>query len=163
MNRWNNDPTFEDVERVAERLERAVAKANLALHKLADIEPGEALKAFVEVESKLLRFDSHASKRFEEALEEKRVRTLAHGDLIMTCVLSAAVALSEFKKQPQAVTASKSEKILSRARRYSTTSVGLLAFATVTFYTVLGIGIRHHAKEFQRRYSAPKIRSKDKT
>jgi hypothetical protein len=158
VNRWNHDPTFEDVERVAEKLERAVAKANLALHKLADIDPGDALKVFIEVESKLLRFDSHATKRFEEALEEKRVRTLAHGDLVMTCVLSAAVALSEFKKQPHTVTATKSAKLLSRVRQYSTTSFGLLTFATLTFYTVLGRGVGHHAAEFKRRYSAHKIR-----
>ncbi len=153
MTRWNQDPTFEDVEKIAEKIEKAVAKANLALHKLAHIEPGEALKAFAETEGKLLRFDAHTQKLFEEALEEKRVRTLAHGDMVMTCVLSAAIALSEFKKQPQTVASQRSTQVLARLQKHSTTSFGLLAFATLTFYTVLGEGVGKYASEARIRYT----------
>ena len=153
VTRWNQDPTFEDVERIAEKIEKAIAKANLALHKLAYIEPGEALKVFADAEGKFLNFDTHAQNHFEAALEEKKVRTLAHGDMVMTCVLSAAVALSEFKKQPHIVTPQKTSPLLAGIQKYSTTSFGLLAFSTLIFYSILGVGVSKHAQEAKSRYA----------
>lgn len=163
MSRWNQDPTFEDVERIAEKLEKAVAKANLALHKLAYLKPGEALEAIAATQAKMLRFDTHTTQRFNEALEEKRVRTLAHGDIVMTCVLSAAVALSEFKRQPQLVPSQRSIRLLTRIQKYSTTSLGLLTFATLTFYTILGVGIGQHASDTRRRSTFRSIRTMGKS
>ena len=141
MNFWENDPAFADFEALARKLEVAAAATNEALLKLANIEPQRLVEAFAQVQVRLLGFDLHAIKRFHQALEEKRVNTYARGNLFMTCVLTSAVALSEFKNQPQlAGGGGVLRKRLDKMRVYSTNSLSLAAFAWASFYAVMGQG-----------------------
>lgn len=154
--KFYGDPSFEDLRILAQKLEAVIARTNKALLKAAAIEPGEALAAFSEVQATMLRFDDHGRRRFQEALEEKRVRTLAQDNLLMTCVMSAAIALTQFKQQPRTAQGNFLEKSLAHLRSRSTRPVSLGAFALASFYAVMGRGVVKHVKA---RKKAPTIKA----
>ena len=140
MNPWDADPAFADLKILAEKLEAALAAANEAILRAVGTD-GEHVGEFVaDVQAKLLGFDEHARRRFHEALEDKRVKTLSQGNVVMTCVLSAAVALSEFKSQPRLAGAGGLSRSLDTLRDRSTNGVSLGLFAWATFYALLGRG-----------------------
>lgn len=140
MARWDSDPAFGDLRQLALKLEAAFARANSALLKVSGVTPDEVLETFARVQGKILGFDDHALTRFRGALEEKRVKTLAQGNMFMTCVLSSAVALSEFKRQPRLARATILQRRLDRLRSKSTNPVALGILASASFYALLGKG-----------------------
>ena len=140
MNQRPNDPAFDDMRQLALKLEAAFAKANAAVLKAIALEPEAALASLAEIQGKILGFDDHGKKRFREALEEKRIQSLAQGNLFMTCVLASAVALSEFKSQPRAVASGPVRRQLDRLRGQSTNGLSLGAFAFASFYALCGKG-----------------------
>ena len=143
MNPWDSDPAFADLKILAEKLEAAFAAANDAVLRAVGIDPEHLTEAVAAVQTKLLGFDEHAARRFREALEEKRVKTLSQGNVVMTCVLSSAVALSEFKGQPKlagGAAVSPLTKGLDVLRDRSTNGISLGLFAFASFYALLGRG-----------------------
>lgn len=150
MRDFSQEPGFENLQEIAKRLEKVAKATNDALLKGANIEPGKVLEVVAETQAKMLRLDDHGKRRFVEALEEKRVRTFAQDSLVMTCVLSSAVALREFKNQPRRVDHSLFAAPLTRLREKSTTGLGLGAFALATFYAVVGRGVTRHLKNKAR-------------
>lgn len=99
----DKEQSLEELEQIARRIEAMVDRAQLAVIKLADIKSGEVLDTFFDVQANMLRLDEAGRKQFKEMLEEKRVRSLAQDSLVLTSVLSAAVALLVFKNQPRTV------------------------------------------------------------
>lgn len=150
MRDWSSDPAFEHLRVLAQKIEAAATAANKAMLKGAKLTPEEALDAVASIQAKMLRLDDHATRRFREALEEKRVRSLSQDSLVMTCVLASAVALSEFKHQPRKVSASLLDRSLEALKERSTTGLGLGAFALATLYAVVGRGVTTHVKERRR-------------
>jgi hypothetical protein len=150
MHAWDSDPSFADLRQLAQRLEAALNRANETLLKAAGVGPEDVLDAFARVQGKMLGFDDHGTKRFHEALEEKRVKTLSQGSVVMTCVLSAAVALSEFKSQPRHTAGTAVERGLDRVRDKSTNGISLGLFALASFYGVLGKGAWRHLDALRR-------------
>ncbi len=153
MSPWENDPAFAQIEEIARKIEQAVAATNEALMKLAKIEPQRVVETFAMVQAQMLGFDSHATKRFIQALEDKRVNTYAMGNLFVACVMTAAVALSEFKNQPIAANAGYIRRRLRRLRNLSTNGVTLAAFAWASFNAVIGQGAVHQFKGWRKHYS----------
>ena len=141
MHFWEHEPQFADLEALARKLESALHATNDALIKLAQLDPQLLVESFAQTQGKILGFDNHGMRRFLEALEEKRVKTLAMGNLFMCCVLTAAVGLSEFKKQPHlAGGASFFRRRLDKLRTHSTNSLALAALASASFSAVIGQG-----------------------
>jgi hypothetical protein len=141
MSQWHSDPSFEALSNLARRIEAVVAKSNELMLKIA---AGDATKIWdevIEVQAKLLRLDSFAKRGFKEALEEKRVRTLAHSNLVMVCVLASAVALSQFKHHPKPATRGMTARIVKKLRLHSTNGVSLAALSLTTFYALMGRGL----------------------
>jgi hypothetical protein len=153
MRDFSGDPAFENLKILAEKIEAVVSAANRGLLKGAKLTPEQALDSVATVQAKMLRLDDHGMRRYREALEDKRVRSLSQGNLVMTCVLASAVALSEFKHQPRRISGSWLDKPLAVLKERSTTGLGLGAFSLATLYAVLGRGIAGHLEE----------RRKDKT
>jgi hypothetical protein len=150
---YEKDPAFAEMEALARRLEAAVAATNEALLKLAGIDSENIVAAFAETQGQLLGFDDLAMQKFRQALEDKRVTTLAMGNVFMTCVLSSAVALSEFKRLPQRSTGHSLLRRLDRLRTHSTNGLALAAFAWSSFYAVLGKGTWRKVKARRRQRS----------
>ena len=143
MPSWEHGPAYAELEAIARKLEAAVAATNEILLKLAKIEPSRLVETFAQVQSRMLGFDSHTTRHFMQSLEEKRVNTYAMGNVFMACVMTAAVALSEFKSQPQPANANFLRRRLGRLRTYSTNALSLTAFAWASFHAVLGQGALH--------------------
>ncbi|MCX6109124.1 MAG: hypothetical protein NTZ90_05900 [Proteobacteria bacterium] len=158
MNPWENDPAYADFRVLAQKLEAALSASNRLLISLASLTPEAVLPAFKAAQGQILGFDEHAMERFAVALEEKRVVTLSQNNIFMTCILSSAVALSEFKIQPQKADGGFLAKSLNKLRQHSTTSLSLGALAWASFYTVMGKGLLVHAK--QRRGRQKVIRAR---
>lgn len=137
---FDREPTMEDLEHIARRIEAIIDRAQIAVIKLADIKSGEVLETFFDVQSTMLRFDELSKEQFRILLEEKRVKTLAHESLVMTGVMSSAVALTVFKNQPKPVSDAPLERILTRVRKGSTHPLTLVTFAIASLYTVIGRG-----------------------
>ncbi|MEN9834922.1 MAG: hypothetical protein RL011_1115 [Pseudomonadota bacterium] len=153
MSPWENDPAFANVEELARKIEKAVAVTNEALMKLAKIEPHRVVETYAQVQAQMLGFDSHTTKRFMQALEDKRVNTHAMGNMFMACVMTSAVALSEFKNQPLAANAGYLRRRLQRLRHLSTNGVTLAAFAWASFHAVMGQGAAHQIKAWRKHQS----------
>jgi hypothetical protein len=137
---FDREPTMEDLEQIARRIEAIIDRAQIAVIKLADIKSGEVLETFFDVQSAMLRFDELGREQFRHLLEEKRVKTLAHESLVMTGVMSSAVALTVFKNQPKTVSDAPLERILVRVRKGSTHPLTLITFAIASLYAVIGRG-----------------------
>ncbi|MBM4251094.1 MAG: hypothetical protein FJ146_03925 [Deltaproteobacteria bacterium] len=153
MTPWENDPAFAQVEELARKIEKAVAATNEALMKLAKIEPQRVVETYAQVQAQMLGFDSHATKNFLQALEDKRVNTHAMGNMFVACVMTAAVALSEFKNQPLAANAGYLRRRMERLRHLSTNGVTLAAFSWASFHAVLGQGAAHQIKSWRQHRS----------
>lgn len=137
---FDREPTMEDLEHIAKKIEAMIDRAQIAVIKLADIKSGEVLETFFDVQAAMLRFDEPSRKQFKQLLEEKRVKSLAQESLVMTGVMSSAVALSIFKNQPKVVSDAPLERIFSRVRKGSTHPLTLVTFAVASLYAVIGRG-----------------------
>ena len=144
MQYWQPDPSYEDLRTLALKLEAAFNAANGKLLHAAGVTHETLVDRLAEVQAKLLRFDAHARRRFADALEEKRVKSLAQGNVFMACVLCSAVALSEFKNAPRPAASGALGRRLDSLRRRSTNGLTLSAFTTASFYTLLGKGALDH-------------------
>jgi len=158
MPSWDHDPAFADFKVLAQKLEAALTASNALLIKLANLSPEAVLPAFSLAQAQMLGFDVHAMQRLQEALEEKRVVTLSRGNIFMTCILSAAVTLSEFKNQPLQTQGGLLARSLNKIRQHSTNSISLGAFAWASFYAVMGKGLLFKAKAL--RHQQPVIRAR---
>ena len=140
------DPTFDEIERLARILERTVEKAQSTFLRAAGVPEEQMIAALVDIQSKLLRFDSHSKRRLEGAVEEKKVRDLAAGNLFLATVLTSAVTLTEFKRRPRLVSRRpwRLEKFL---RNKSTTSPALLALSSTSLQLMVGRGIAEKSLE----------------
>ncbi len=136
----DREPSLEDLEQIARRIEAMIDRAQIAMIKIADIKSGEVLEAFYDVQATMLRFDEAGRKQFKDLLEEKRVRSLAQESLVLTSVLSAAVALLVFKNQPRTVSEAPLERIFDRVRRGSANPLTLVTFSIASVYAVIGRG-----------------------
>lgn len=137
---WEQDPSFADLHMLASRLEALVSATNGVLLKATGLSAETIVGAFAQVQVDLLRLDEHGRVNLQRALEEKRVQTLAQGNIFMACTLVSAVALSEFKRLPRATAVGPSgwlRRAYGRMQDHSTTPASLGAFATVSFYTLL--------------------------
>ncbi len=130
-------PTPEELQELAKRLEELATKANASLLKLAKIEPEALIDVFAEQQAKLLRFDESAKKRFDAAIEEARVKTLARDSFFMGCLLTSAVALKQFKREPRR-TGGFAARVTSKLQDVSTGVPALWAFTLASFYAVVG-------------------------
>jgi hypothetical protein len=153
MSSWDQDPAFAGLEELARKMEKALAATNEALIKLAKIDPARVVETFAQVQAKILGFDVHATRKLMEAIEDKRVNTYAMGNLFMACVMTSAVALSEFKKQPQPANASFLRRRLGKLRQFSTNGLSLAALAWASFNAVLGQGALHQLKSRRNQHS----------
>ncbi len=115
--------------------------ANKRLLALAAIEPDELVGVFSSVHAKLLRLDSHGQAALDQALEAKRVQTLAQGNLFMTCVLSSAVALSEFKRLPRKPPSGLLNNSLNSIKDFSTQPASLGVYTVACLYALIGQGV----------------------
>lgn len=127
----------ERLEELARKLEAAFVKVNSGLLKAAGLTTDDVVSAFVEVQAGILGFDEHGRMALREAVEAARVKTLSQGNIFMACVLSSAVALSEFKRQPLP-TATRWSRLLRNVRTYSTNGPALATFAWASFYALMG-------------------------
>lgn len=126
----------ERIEELARRLEAAFTAINAGLLKAAGLHSDEIIDAFVGVQANLLGFDAHMRQALSEAMEEARVKTLSQGNIFMACVLSSAVALTAFKRQPQ-LASSRWSGLQRQLRRHSTSGPALAAFVWASFYGLL--------------------------
>lgn len=157
MPQWSDDIPFAELQAIAQKLEEAARRLNQRLLASAGLGPDELLPAFIETHAALLRFDEFGKKRLAQAVEEGRVHTLSGGNLFMTCVLSSAIALSEYKKLPRPVQ-SRFAPQLKFLKDNSTGVPALTMMAFASFYALIG---RQAAKKFTTLRSERKRRTLD--
>jgi hypothetical protein len=136
----------EDLHAAALKLEKVVKSVNAALLKVGFIDQDKLMPTVIDVYSEILRFDSFTKRRFEQSVEEKKVRTLAQGGVIMTCVMTAAVALSELKNLPKPVQQNLLQKGLHKLKEKSSHPMSLAGLSLAGFYGLMGRGIFLRAK-----------------
>jgi hypothetical protein len=136
----------EDLHAAAMKLEKVVKSVNATLLKVGFIDQDKLMPTVIDVYSEILRFDSFTKKRFEQSIEEKKVRTLAQGGVIMTCVMTAAVALSELKNLPKPVQQNLLQKGLAKLKEKSSHPMTLAGLSLAGFYGLMGRGIFLRAK-----------------
>jgi hypothetical protein len=148
--KWDQDIPFAELQQLARKLESALSAANAQALKIACVEKGEVARAFAHAHATLLRFDDFGRRRLDAALEDARVQTLAGDNLVLACVLSAAVALKQFKNQPRNVGG-----LLARPLAFvQTRSTGLPALwllSVSSIYTVLGKGAAKHLSDVRKK------------
>ena len=148
---WKSDIPFDELRGLALRLEAVFRAANEGTRRLAALEAGEVFEGFAATQAALLRFDEFEAKRFRTALEEAQVRTLAGDNVFLSCVLSSAVALRQFKHKPRAV-AGRWMRPLGVLQSLSTSAPALWLFSVASFYGIFGKGaVRHIAKRRARK------------
>ena len=137
------------IHQVAWRLEQIFQGVNRSLLATAGVPAELVVDGFFKVQSELLNFDKEEKLAFETALEEQRVRSLACQNIFMACVLSSAVALSQFKKKPR----STRRGIASIGRflqRYSTNPLTLLAFSSTSMQALIARGLLDNWRAMRR-------------
>ncbi len=146
MDRWAGQFSDEEMQRLAKRLEEVISKAHTALVWAAAAPADDVVEAFVVAQQRLLGFDDFTSRRFREALENQRVKTLAQGNIFLTCALTSAVALTTAKEAPRPV----ARNMIEQGRNYllgkSPSPLSLFTFAVTCFYAVLGQGAKFRFK-----------------
>lgn len=140
---------------LAAKLEAAIQKAHAKLLQAILLEPESVLETLTGIQAKALGFDEHEKRRFHEALEEKRVKTLSQGNIFMTCVLTSAVALSEFKKMPRAASPGFLRRGVEVFKGKSTNGLSLGVFAFSSFYALLGRGAIKRLATFRQKGTIP--------
>lgn len=138
--------SHEELHAAAMKLEKVARNINGALLKVGFIDPDRLIPAVVGVYSEILRFDKFTKAKFERSIEEKKVRTLSQDGVIMTCVLSAAVALTELKNTPKPTQQNLFQKGLTKLRETSTSPMTLAGLSLAGFYGLMGRGIFLRAK-----------------
>lgn len=146
---------MEDLKALAQKLEAAFQKAHAKLLAALALEPDTVLDTLTGIQAKALGFDDHEKRRFAEALEEKRIKTLSQGNIFMTCVLSSAVALSEFKNTPRAASPGFVRRRLETFKGKSTNGLSLSVFAFSSFYALLGRGAIKRLAAFRQKGTIP--------
>jgi hypothetical protein len=140
------DPDFEDLRRIASALEAAATKANRAILTAVAIDPDVVVEAFAATHARLLRLDKHGEKLLREAFEEKRVKTYARDNVFAAAVLTAAVALSLYKKLPRKIGGGLLDRAVERVRPLSTSGLTLSAYSMTSLYATLGAGLLKRLK-----------------
>jgi hypothetical protein len=141
--RWDDDIPYGDLHAVAQRLEAFFTAANARAVRLAGLESGQVVDAFADAQARLLRFDDFSRRRYQDALEAARVSSLAGDNVFLACVLSAAVALSQFKQQPRRVGGLLGRQVKLLQER-STGAAALWLFSVASLYAVVGKGAAKH-------------------
>lgn len=137
----------DDLRAAAMKLEKIARKVNDAFLRVGNVDQDKLLPAIAEVYAELLRFDQHTREKFSQSLEDKRVKTLAQGSVIMTCVMGAAIALTEFKRMPKPVSGSFLQKGLVRLKTASSHPATLAGLSVAGFYGLMGRGLFLRAKK----------------
>lgn len=136
----------EELHAAALKLEKVVKSVNATLLKVGFVDQEKLMPAVVDVYCEILRFDTFTKKKFEQSLEDKKVRTLSQGGVIMTCVMTAAVALSELKQVPKPIQQSIVQKGLTKLKGASSHPMTLAGLSLAGFYGLMGRGIFLRAK-----------------
>lgn len=132
-------PTPHEMEELARKLEAFLNGLNAKVLQLAKIDPEGVAQVFVEAQAQLLQFDASAKLRFEAAVEEARIKSLARDSFLMSCLLTSAVALKQFKREPRNVSDTGFKaRIAARLRAHSTGKTALWTFTVASFYAVVG-------------------------
>jgi len=147
MDRWTGQFNDEDIQRLAKRIEEIVAKAHQALVWTVASPKDDVVEAFVVQQAKILGFDDYTARRFRESLENQRIKTLAQGNVFLSCALTSAVALTTAKEAPRPIATS----LAAVGRNYllsrSQSPLSLLTFAVTCFYLVVGQGAIFRIKD----------------
>lgn len=138
--------SYEELHAAAMKLEKVARNVNGALLKVGFIDQDKLIPAVIGVYSEILRFDTYTKTKFEQSIEDKKVRTLSQGGVIMTCVLGAAVALTELKNAPKPTQQNILQKGLAKLRASSSSPVTLAGLSLAGFYGLMGRGIFLRAK-----------------
>ncbi len=138
MHQWTSQFSHDELERLAKRLEHLVTKAHNTL--VWTTASPDTVEAFALAQAKLLGFDEYTLRKFRESLENQRVKTLAQGNLFLTAILTAAVALRTAKEAPRSLQKDFATKGRNFLLEHSTSGLALLSFALSSFYAVLGQG-----------------------
>lgn len=150
----------EELRAAALKIEQAARKLNAAFLKVGFVDGQQVLPAVIEVYSEMLRFDGVTKANFTRSVEEKRVQTIAQGNVIVSCVLCAAVALSELKKSPKPAQPTYVQKQLLKFRDASTNPMSLAGLSLAGFYGLLGKGVFRRAKQTVDKKILPGIRQR---
>lgn len=126
----------ERIEELARRLEAAFTAFNTSLLKAAGLNSDEIVEAFIDIQARLLGFDANAHQSLREAMEDARVKTLSQGNIFMACVLSSAVALTQYKRQPRQ-TSGRFLRLTRQLHQQSTSGPALAAFVWTSFYALM--------------------------
>jgi hypothetical protein len=137
----------DDLRAAAMKLEKIARKVNDAFLRVGSLDQDRLLPAMAEVYAEILRFDLHTREKFSQALEDKRVKTLAQGSVVMTCVMGAAVALTEFKRMPKPVSGSFLQRGLERLKGASSHPASLAGLSVAGFYGLMGRGLFLRARK----------------
>ncbi len=136
----------DELHAAAMKLEKVVKSVNSTLLKVGYVDQEKLMPAVVDVFCEILRFDSFTKKKFEQSLEDKKVRTLSQGGVIMTCVMTAAVALSELKHVPKPIQQNLLQKGLTKLKGASSHPMTLAGLSLAGFYGLMGRGLFLRAK-----------------
>lgn len=132
-------PTPQEMEELARKLEAFLGKVNAKFLHEARIDPDSVAQVFVETQATLLQFDEAARARFSDAVEEARVKSLARDNFLMSCLLTSAVALKQFKREPRSASLTGLRRKLAGALKDASTGKTALWMVTLaSFYAVLG-------------------------
>ena len=148
-------PTPQDLEELAQRLEALLTRVNARFLQVARIDPEGVVQVFVETQAKLLQFDEAAQQRFHEAVEAARVKTLARNSFLMSCLLTSAIALKQFKSEPKRVSQRGIfGKIAGVLKSRSTGATALWSFTLASFYAVVGSAAYKRVAEMREQKDA---------
>lgn len=147
---WQSDPAYADLRRIAETLEKTVSAANAAILSVSGIDAGSVVDRFAVTHARLLNLDPSGQEALRIALEEKRVQTLAQGNVFAACVLSSAVALGLFRHLPRHVSGGLATRIVEKVRPLSTHGLTLSAYALTTLYATIGVGVFRKLRKLAR-------------
>ena len=132
-------PTPKELEDLARKLEAFLTKMNARFLQEARINPERLVGVFVETQGAMLHFDASAQRRFEEAIEEARIKTLSRDSFLISCLLTSAIALKQFKREPRSASLTGVKARLAGVlKARSTGTAALWAFTVASFYAVVG-------------------------
>ncbi len=152
-------PTPRELEELARKLEALLNGVNARLLHVARIDPEGVAQVFVEAQATLLHFDAAAKRRFHEAVEEARVKSLARDNFLMSCLLTSAVALKQYKREPRSVSLTGVRaKLAGKLKAMSTGKTALWTFTVASFYAVLGSAAYKRLSELRDKQAVVKVR-----
>lgn len=154
-----HDIPFEDLRALAERLEAALGKINKKLLSMAGVEEGGVVNAMTDAAAMILRLDEFSKKKLVKAVEEARVQSIARDAIPLACVLTAAVALTEFRKAPLPVAGLAQRvmvaKVVGKGKKALRAISGLPpavpAFSVAMLYAIAGMRLRDRLRDRKKK------------